>query len=150
MWMTRSGSGSISTAPSKKRTDYAHVRQGLKVRDFTVKSGGVSRKRKGKREYLKDSETNRMMKDLQKYFESTVEIPFIRHGTKQRIETLINEEALLLAKYLHNEKNDWSLERQGCLECLMYNRFIPIFHKYIKNQKHLGEACLRDRLSLRN
>jgi len=49
----------------------------------------VSRKRKGKREYLNDAETRRMMKELQDYFESKVEIPLIRHGKRQRIETLI-------------------------------------------------------------
>jgi len=36
-----------------------------------------------------------------------VEIPRIRHGNKQTIETLINEEAYLLAKYLRNEKPSW-------------------------------------------
>lgn len=38
------------------------------------------------------------------YFESKVEIPLIRYGKRQRIETLINEEALLLAKYLRGER----------------------------------------------
>jgi CRISPR-associated endonuclease Cas1 len=81
--------------------------QGLKGRDFTVKSESVSRKRKGKREYLNDAETSRLMKELQAYFESTVEIPLIRHGSNQRIETLINEEALLLARYLRGELETW-------------------------------------------
>jgi len=40
---------------------------------------------------------------LNKYFESKVEIPRIRAGKRQTIETLINEEALLLAKFLRNE-----------------------------------------------
>ena len=44
------------------------------------------------------------MKGLQEYFELKVEIPLIRHGMIQRIETLINEEALLLAKYRAREK----------------------------------------------
>ncbi len=48
--------------------------QGLKKRDFTVKSKGVSQSRKGKREYLKDAETRRMMNELNQYFESKVEI----------------------------------------------------------------------------
>jgi hypothetical protein len=48
--------------------------QGLKDRDFTVKNKSVSRKRKGKREYLNDVETKRMMKDLKRYFESKVDI----------------------------------------------------------------------------
>jgi len=33
-----------------------------------------------------------------------VEIPLIRHGKRQKIETLINEEALLFAKFLRDEK----------------------------------------------
>ena len=48
-----------------------------------------------------------MMKELEKYFESKVEIPLIRHGKRQRIETLINEEALLLARYLRGELETW-------------------------------------------
>lgn len=36
-----------------------------------------------------------------------VKIPRIKVGNKQEIETLINEEAMLLAKYLRNEKSGW-------------------------------------------
>ena len=48
-----------------------------------------------------------MMEELQKYFHSKVEVPLIRHGKKQRLETLINEEAQLLAKYLRDERKTW-------------------------------------------
>ena len=82
--------------------------QSLKEGDFTVKSESVSRKRKGKREYLNDSETKRMMKEHKRYFESKIEIPLLRNGKRQRLETLINEEALLLAKYFRGEKKTWS------------------------------------------
>jgi hypothetical protein len=34
-------------------------------------------------------------------------IPRIRMGEKQEIETLISEEALLLAMYLRDEKPEW-------------------------------------------
>jgi hypothetical protein len=44
---------------------------------------------------------------LNEYFQSKVEIPRIRMGKKQEIETLINEEAFLLAMYLRNEKQTW-------------------------------------------
>lgn len=81
--------------------------QGLKERDFTVKSENTSRRKKGKREYLNDSETRRMMKKLQEYFESKFHIPLIRYGERQRIETLINEETLLLAKFLRDEIETW-------------------------------------------
>jgi len=81
--------------------------QGLKDKDFTVKSESMSCNRMGKREYLNDVETRRMMKELQEYFESKSEISLIRHEKKQRIETLINEEALLLAKFLRDERKKW-------------------------------------------
>ena len=81
--------------------------QELNKRDFTVKRESASRKRKGKREYLNDAETRRMMKQLQGYFESMVDVPLIRAGKNQRIETLINEEALLLAKFLRDERKTW-------------------------------------------
>ena len=47
------------------------------------------------------------MHGLNRLFESEVEIPRIRHGKKQTLETLINEEALLLAKYLRKENEVW-------------------------------------------
>jgi CRISPR-associated protein Cas1 len=81
--------------------------QGLKEKDFTVKSESVTRKKMGKREYLNNTKTRRMMKVLEGFFESKVKIPLIRHGKRQRIETLINEEALLLARYLRGELETW-------------------------------------------
>ena len=72
-----------------------------------MKAESVSRNKKGKREYLNNAETRRMMKELNEYFEYKVDIPLIRHGKRQRIETLINEETLLLAKYLRGERNNW-------------------------------------------
>ena len=41
------------------------------------------------------------------FFKIVVEIPRIRIGKKQTIETLINEEALLLAKFLRDERKTW-------------------------------------------
>jgi len=49
-----------------------------------------------------------MMLELGTYFKSKVEIPLIRHGKKQKVETLINEEALLLGKYLRDENTNWT------------------------------------------
>jgi hypothetical protein len=37
-----------------------------------------------------------------------VETPRIRHGKKQTLDTLINEESLLLAKFLRNERKEWN------------------------------------------
>lgn len=82
--------------------------QGLSPTDFISKDESVSRNRKGKRQYLKDTKTRNMMKELDAFFQSRVEIPAMRHGKSQAIETLINEEALLLAKYLRNENKTWN------------------------------------------
>jgi hypothetical protein len=48
-----------------------------------------------------------MPNEFERYLKSRVDIPLIRHCTIQRIETLINEEALLLVKYLRDERNIW-------------------------------------------
>jgi hypothetical protein len=68
----------------------------------------MSRKRKGKREYLNNSQTRQLMKQLNAFFEVIVEVPRIKIGKKQTIETLISEEALLLAKFLRNERKNWT------------------------------------------
>jgi len=53
------------------------------------------------------------MKKLEMVFESKVDIPRIKVGLKQTIETLISEEALLFAKYLINEINSWEPRLQN-------------------------------------
>jgi hypothetical protein len=45
---------------------------------------------------------------LNDYFETYVEIPRMKVGKNQTIATLINEEALLLAKFLRNERKEWN------------------------------------------
>jgi hypothetical protein len=82
--------------------------QGLKPNDFTTKTVGASKSRKGKREHLNDEETRRMKKEPEKYFGSKGKIPLIRHWKKQRLETLINEESLLQAKHLRDEVTNWT------------------------------------------
>jgi len=79
----------------------------LKPSHFVIKAEDFSRKRKGKRQYLNEKMTNEFIKKLNAYFESKVEIPRIKVGKRQEIETLINEEALLLAKYLRDERKSW-------------------------------------------
>lgn len=79
----------------------------LRKKDFVMKHESLSRKRRGKREFLNDPLTNELTRELNAYLESKVEVPRIRHGSKQTLETLINEEALLLAKYLRNERKTW-------------------------------------------
>ena len=47
------------------------------------------------------------MKNLEVLFESNVEIPRIKFGNRQSVETLINEEALLFASFLRGERESW-------------------------------------------
>jgi CRISPR/Cas system-associated endonuclease Cas1 len=79
----------------------------LQKKDFIMKNENFSAKRKGKREYLNDSLTHNQIKSLNQYFQTKLEIPRIRVGKKQEVETLINEEALLFAKYLRNDQKAW-------------------------------------------
>lgn len=67
----------------------------------------MNRKRKGKREYLTDSETKTLLDNLNRFFETVVKVKRIRNGEHQTLETLINEEALLFAKYLRGEYKNW-------------------------------------------
>lgn len=76
-------------------------------RDFTFKTERLTARKNGKREYLNDNETKDFTARLNNYFETHIEIPRIKVGDRQMIETLINEEALLLAKYLRGEQKDW-------------------------------------------
>ena len=79
----------------------------LTTKDFTVKRENLSRKKKGKREYLNNIKTRDLMRALDRFFESVIDIPRIKVGKTQTIDTLINEEALLFAKNLRNEKLEW-------------------------------------------
>jgi hypothetical protein len=56
---------------------------------------------------LNNAETRDFPRKLNGWFEANAEIPRIRAGERQEMETLINEEAMLFAKYLRNEKKDW-------------------------------------------
>ena len=81
--------------------------ENLVKRDFTFKTEKITGHKKGKREYLKDPETKDFTAKLNLYFETLVEIPRIKVGDRQSMATLINEEALLFAKYLRRERNEW-------------------------------------------
>jgi CRISPR-associated protein Cas1 len=81
--------------------------RGLGAKDFVVKTEVANRNKIGKREYLCNRLTRVLMNNLSFLFESKVDIPRIKVGNKQSVETLINEEALLFAKYLRNECKAW-------------------------------------------
>ena len=72
-----------------------------------MKTESASHGKKGKREYLSDSETKTLLDELNRFFESRVEVKRIRNGEHQTLETLINEKAQLFAKYLRGEAKSW-------------------------------------------
>ncbi|MBT0159917.1 CRISPR-associated endonuclease Cas1 [Candidatus Bathyarchaeota archaeon A05DMB-2] len=81
---------------------------GLSKKDFVTKYEVLTRKKIGKREYLNDVDSKGLMRELNGFFESNVEIARMKVGKRQTLETLISEEALLLAKYLRDERKDWN------------------------------------------
>ena len=81
--------------------------ESIKKKDIIVKTEKSARNKIAKRQYLNDSKTRDMRNAFYAYLEQKVEIPRIKHGNKQSIETLISEECLLLAKYLRNERKTW-------------------------------------------
>jgi len=62
----------------------------------------------GKRIHLCKIETDSLAEGLNNLFNRKVEIPRIKHGKRQTLNTLINEEALLLAKFLRSERKEWN------------------------------------------
>ena len=76
-------------------------------RDFELKQEDFSSKRKGKREYLSKTLAREFMTRLNTFLESKVEVPRVKRGKRQEIESLLNEEALLLAKHLRDERSEW-------------------------------------------
>jgi CRISPR-associated protein Cas1 len=79
----------------------------LTKKDFYVKTVTISH-RKVKRMFLKEELASELIDKLHGYFRNMVTIPRIRSGRKQEIETLINEEAYLLAQYLRGERKSWN------------------------------------------
>ena len=76
-------------------------------RDFVAVTDFILHLRMGKRIHLCEVEAGRMAEDLNRLFDRKVEVPRIKHGKRQTLDTLICEEALLLAKYLRGERNSW-------------------------------------------
>jgi CRISP-associated protein Cas1 len=79
----------------------------LSKSEFKLQNADFSVNKKGKREYLKHQKNELFIRELNKHFTSYVNISRIRVGKRQEIETLINEEAFLFAKYLRGEKPTW-------------------------------------------
>jgi CRISPR/Cas system-associated endonuclease Cas1 len=91
---------------------------GLVKKVFVTKYEALTRKKIGKREYLNDVDSKDLMREFNRFFESHVEIPRMKVGKRQTLETLISEEALLLAKFLRNEKREWNPRLPVLSPCL--------------------------------
>jgi CRISPR-associated protein Cas1 len=76
-------------------------------KDFVAVTDFMMKLKMGKRIHLCEYETDSLAEDLNGLFGRIVDIPRIKHGNKQTIDTLISEETFLLAKYLRNELKDW-------------------------------------------
>lgn len=81
--------------------------KGIGKKSFVTKYEVLSRRKIGKREFLNDCDSKGLIQGLNRLFESNMEISRIRVGKRQTFETLINEEGLLLAKYLRKERERW-------------------------------------------
>ena len=93
---------------SQDRFSYYHYKGSYQTHDRSIEQASGKKDRKGKRQYLSDVKTREMLKRLNQYLEGMVDVPRIRIGKRQTIETLINEEALLLAKFLRDERKSWT------------------------------------------
>jgi CRISPR-associated protein Cas1 len=76
-------------------------------KDFVAVTDFMMKLKMGKRIHLCEYETDSLAEDLNGLFGRIVDIPRIKHGNKQTIDTLISEETFLLAKYLRNELKYW-------------------------------------------
>ena len=79
----------------------------LRKKDFVVVTDFMMRLKMGKRIHLCEYEADSLADGLNGLFDREFEIPRIRHGKRQTFDTLISEEALLLAKFLRNERKEW-------------------------------------------
>jgi CRISPR-associated protein Cas1 len=78
----------------------------LKPSSFAFKKEKHGTKQ-GKRQYLNKEIERAFTLKLNELFRGTVSVPRMNVGKKQEVERLINEEALLLAKYLRGERKEW-------------------------------------------
>ena len=82
--------------------------QKLRKKDFVIVTDFMMHLKMGKKIHLKEYETDSLAEALNAFFDRMVDVERIKVGKRQTIDTLISEEALLFAKYLRNERKDWS------------------------------------------
>jgi CRISP-associated protein Cas1 len=81
--------------------------QKLRKKDFVLVTDFMMHLKMGKKIHLKEYETNSLAEDLKAFFDRMVDVDRIKIGKRQTIDTLMSEEALLFAKYLRQEKENW-------------------------------------------
>jgi CRISPR/Cas system-associated endonuclease Cas1 len=81
--------------------------QKLRKKDFVFVTDFIMHLKMGKRIHLCEFGTDGLAEDLNMLFEQKVRVPRIRHGSEQTIDTLIEEEAYLFAKFLRHERETW-------------------------------------------
>lgn len=81
--------------------------QKLRKKDFVLVTDFMMHLKMGKKIHLKEFVADGLAEDLNALFERMVDVERIKVGKRQTIDTLINEEALLFAKYLRQERNLW-------------------------------------------
>lgn len=79
----------------------------LKERDFVLKEEYFSSNRRCKRYYLKEEKNTELTKSLNALFSTTVEVPRVKVGRRQQLESLFSEEAMQFSKYLRQEISIW-------------------------------------------
>ena len=89
----------------------------MRKKDFVVVTDFMMRLKMGKRIHLCEYEADSLADGLNNLFNRKVEIPRMRQGKSQTIDTLINEEVLLLAKFLRTEMKEWN-PRQPSLKSI--------------------------------
>jgi CRISPR-associated protein Cas1 len=80
--------------------------QSLEANDFKARVEVFNGKR-ASRIYMDKERTDEITDQIHEYFQKKVSLPRIRMGCHQEIESLINEEAILLALYLRNKSQGW-------------------------------------------
>jgi hypothetical protein len=78
----------------------------LRKKDFVLVTDFMMHLKMGKKIHLCEFEADSLAEDLNRLFDRMIEVPRIKHGSRQSIDTLIAEEALLFAKYLRQEKKE--------------------------------------------
>jgi CRISPR-associated protein Cas1 len=81
--------------------------QKLHKNDFVAVTDFFMQLKMGKRVHLCEFEASELADELNRLFDRMVEVPRIRVGKRQTLDTLICEETLLLAKFLRGERDSW-------------------------------------------